>query len=288
MKQFLKAILIVVLVSASIAGTTYFFFSRLTPEQDYFVKLNQFLVSDAHEEFNTKLGIISSFDSAESDRFENVITTNNTLDNALNSVVDYLIVAEEHNFKNKQINQQYIDLINTKAKTERIMDEYIAKEPGIPKGDSLSVPANDVYVAFANYFVKYCNFMLKFNEELKTFKLNKNADLKFCLIEIYCNTVSNTFAEIGWGSSGGQLNVIKSPNNLKFMHQCFEKTNWFVANLNPTNEFDFVNIQFVKAFNNCNKTQFVNGLYDFVQGNTTPADANLLQAVNCFKQVFNV
>ena len=185
MKKFLKTLFVVILILGSVAGTTYFFFSHLAPKNNYFVDISSFVTGANSTEFNAKLEEVTRHsDTAEFEgkkRFGTIVEVNKNLNNSLLALDDYMILAEEYDFDYSSISNEYLSVVSAHNKTYSVMDEYLTKL----QGDLDEVyGANDVFVSFSNYIVKYSKFLNALNSQIKTFKINKDADLKFSLIEI--------------------------------------------------------------------------------------------------------
>lgn len=290
MKKFLKTLFVIVLILGSVAGTTYFFFSQIAPKTNYFVDISSFVTGANSTEFSAKLKQVAmNSDTAElgsTNRFNTVIEVNNRLNSSLLALNDYMILAEDYDFDYSTISNEYVAVVSAQNKTNSVMDEYLTKL----QGDLNKVKgANDVYSSFANYIVKYSEFLNALNEQLKIFKINKNADLKYSLIEIYANICINSYSKI---SKNTDVYNLIDPRNIQFINSYFKLTNSYI-DLSSTNNsnFSLLNNQFIKAYNACNKVEFANNLYKNVGtvGNEVLSNySKELVASVYFKNLFEV
>lgn len=290
MKKFLKTLLIVVLLCGAIGGTTYFFFSHLREPVDYFQVLSAYTTSADNAEFEGKLASIAKFTSKSSDdRFEVITNTNSSLNSINNTLASYLITAEEHNYNTKHLEKSFNELKNSKGEVDATMNEYLAKVIGQLNP---SLGANDVYCAFAKYFVNYSAFLKGLSADLDRFNLNKDADLKFALIDVYLNVASNTFANI---TVANNLNKVSNSDNITLINKCFKLENSFITTKAPNGNFSYLNNNFVKNYNECNKLAFaeqLKALTDKVNKDLTNVNSsNYSKEELCavyFKNIFEV
>ncbi len=289
MKNFLKTLLVVVLVLGSIAGTTYFFFSRIVPKTNYFNNMDSFVYEANNVEFKARLKqVADNSDVAENKtyRFNFLIEITDKLDASFLALHEYFILSDEYDLDSSKISRDYNLLVSSHTKTNSIMDEYLTKL----KGDLNEVTgANDVYSAFAEYIVNYSYLLNNLNKQIDEFKLNKNADLKFSLIEIFANVCIESFSNI---NTSTDVYYLTDDANIKFINNCFVLTNSFV-DLSATNKsnFSYLNNQFITAYNKCNKQEFAKHLSNNVStvgSDVLPDYSRELVASVYFKALFGV
>ncbi len=286
MKKFLKVLLIVIVLVASIGGTVYFFYSRLNPPINYFDNLYAF----SHDEsFNGKLtdvqAAIEQNTLIDDNRFELIDATNANLDAALDSLNNYLILSKEKKFNEKEIRPLYGILMDSKQNVLDAMDEYLNKTTAALPEMAFSTEADSVYQYFANYFIDYANFLLAFSSSLDVFELNTAVDLKFTMIDLYSRTCKSMFSSV---ISVGNLKRISSTNedNMNYLNERFKINNSFIDA--GENSFSHnINI-FIEKYNLCNKDEFAKNLKSNAEKGS--ASSSVLEQVVgfYFKQIYGV
>lgn len=252
MKKFLKVIFIIILVCLSIGGTAYLFYKRLHPKVNYFNELEAFYSGAAEQEFESDLSKVVSNTLAAGDfRFSLISTTNGKLNDCLKNLASYYVVADNYNIHGKKISDSLSALKSARSQTKIIMDAYLSKTTA---QGSLSLGANDTYDSFANYFVQYAKFINVVNEELATMQIDRNADLKFSVIEVYCDVCINTYSNLNTAllhNVSNSVNINAIGGKIKFKNSFLDL---------GEKGFSYLNNSFIKYYNLSDKADFAKNL----------------------------
>ena len=130
-----------------------------------------------------------------------------------------------------------------------MIDEYIIKSTS-EYFPSL-IGANDIYLAFSNYLIKYAKVVKAVNENLISKEgFNSTSDVKFVMIDLYSRVVVDTFSNV---ETKNDLNVIKEDLNInkidesfKFRYSYIDDSDAIVADVT----------EFIRYYNLCNKELF--------------------------------
>ena len=278
MKKFLKCILIVVLVVASVGGTAYLFYKNLKPEADYLTSLNEYTNNSSNVKFSNNLqGVVEKTQSVADNRFDLLLTTNNKLNQCLDCLSPYYIVYKNYDIDKKAINKQFSNVKSLQAQAINVMDAYLTK---ITAQGELSSGANPSYEAICAYFVNYANFINLINSQISKMGVDRTADLKFSAIEVYCNVCANTFNSIS-KQSVEIINVYA----ISQLNVCVKFKDSF---LDLTNDFSYLNNLFVKIYDSCNKNEFALHFMLYYTQGEQDSSSKEMQAGYYFKTVFGV
>lgn len=280
MKKFLKVILIIILVGLSIGCTVYLFYRQLNPKVDYLDELHTYYSGKTEQEFNKKLDqVFSKTNSASDTRFSLIVETNGTLTSCLQSLTGYYAVAGSHNIHEKKISNELSSLKSARSAAEFKMDAYLTKTTA--QGE-ISTGANDTYDAVSKYFVEYANFINLINSELSSMGINRDVDLKFPVIEIYCNVCIDTFSNLNTGF----LHEIKSDINLSAISEKVKFKNSFLDLGNKN--FSYLNNSFVEHYNKTDKAEFASNLYDNMLNGSADSSTDELLAGYYLKSILGI
>ncbi len=292
MKKFFKALLILVLVVASIGGTCYFFYKNLTVKKDSYALTSNFLLSGDKDEVYSDLDKIhlQLADLGDS-RFVEPIKTINNMDAIASGLANYLIDAKEYDLDENKIASNLNTLIAKLNSVSNMIEEFNIKAKNVEFNKTTG--ANDLYKGVANYIVAYCGLIDSMNNEVNKILVNKNVDLKFAIYEIYSNSCKRIFGEFNTENS---LVSVVNEGNLSFFNRTFN----FVADTNlqgnHNNGFSIERNKFLSAYNKCNKSDFAYNLVapdynnlDFVDGMTEEealTNTDEVLATYYFKRIF--
>ncbi len=279
MKKFLKTLLIIVLVAASIGGTAYIFYKKLNPPVDYFEELNGYVSSSSTKELSIDLKKVIAKTPEQDTRFVFIDETNNKLNQCLDSLSSYYLVANSHSFNKKAIDKGLSHLKSTRAETINVIDAYITKTTA--QGE-LAVGANPSYEAVSQYFVEYANFIKTLNGELSSLGVDTTSNIKFSVIELYCDVCIDCFSNLTL--TFGNLTLISDDSNISQISPHIDFQNSYFKFDNFSNSTNL----FIKNYNETNKEEFAENLAKFLlEGSETSLDSNML-AGYYLNQIFGV
>jgi len=192
MRKFLKVFIIVLLVIASIVGTCYFFFSNLKKKNNTTASFAEILFSESNQEFDADLYKMSFYVNGDGtdDRVDLIVETNDQLQEVW-IVLSTYFVENDTKINHEKISKALNQYASAKNLLNNMMQEYTIKKDSIYFDRHLG--ANDFYNQSCNYLVKFAKLLNLINANLK---INKNADFKFSMFDVYTNLVINTFSSI--------------------------------------------------------------------------------------------
>lgn len=283
MKKFLKTLVIIILVVASIGGTAYIFFANIKPETNYFSSLNSYVDGADHVEFLSKLQKVAK--NSNDGRFSLIINTNTKLDECLQTLSSYYIAYSNYDVDVDKLQKLFSNMQSNKNQTENAMDTYLTK---ITAQGQFIEGANPTYRLFSNYILSYANLLNFLNGELKNLNINKNVDLKFSLIDLYCQICSLSFSDLAYspvslGDNIYSVLVVRNDENITKINDCLEINNSYVGN---ENAFSLNAVNFIKSYNACDKQKFSSSLIHYIKNGKKDDADNELVAGYYFKQIF--
>lgn len=270
MKKFLKVLLIIVLVCASVGGTAYFFYKTLNPKIDYFTELNAYATSSSNQQLAQNLDKVvekTALSSLDDNRFDLIVETNAKLNQCFQSLTGYYIVADKHEFDENKIKKELSSLQSKRSSAYNVMDAYLTK---ITAQGELSTGANATYQAMAEYFVQYANFIKDVDYEVSKFGVDRTADLKFSFIELYCDVCIDSFSDLRFA----HLTTVSDEQNLEKIAPYIEFENSY---LKLNNNFSHYKNLFIQFYNLSDKVDFANNLNKYLtEGNASSSENSLL------------
>lgn len=289
-KKFFKVLLITILVLSSVGGTVYVFYSQMTKRQDSFACVSEYIVGGEKAEVNNKLKSVNTNLTRDGDeRLVIMVETVTRLDNITTILNKYLINAKDYeNVDENKIVEQLKNAQVQMKKLDVMLDEYLLKSQSLDFNKHEG--AKYLYKGAADYIVAYTGLIDEINTQISKLLVNKNADIKFSLFEIYSNCCKQTFSN--FNTSG--LIEVQNEHNIKFLNQKFSFDD--IVLLQGNNYI--VQNKFLDAYSKCNKYKFANGLVcdendysnlDFVDG-MTEEQVDLqkpeIRATYYFKRIF--
>ena len=281
MKKFLKVLIIVLLVLGAVGGTTYFFFKNNKKKSGDTGSLVNMLTSQQKLDFNNDLRKMRTIVNSDltDNRLTVIIETNDKLDQVVYNLLSYYINTNT-TINNIPIKEQ-LDVVNAnRALLGDMIKEYNIKKDSVFFDRHLG--ANDFYKNASVYLVEYAKFTDMLNNYTKV--NNKNADIKFAMIEVYTDVVENTFSKVV--KNAKNLNEIENASNISLINDKMFIDNSYIQS---TQAYTANASNFVKYYNNCNKQNFASSLANNVTTVTSAEQANNeLIATYYFKLIFGI
>jgi len=281
MKKFIKFIIIFLLVCVAVITTVAIFFKKVKENEESKVSVLAFATSEARQTFNEKLKYVSdavvAADAADS-RFDVLKRAVAKLDSSLDVLATYYI-ENSGNIKNGDIASAMDDVNSTRSLAISMANEFKIKSSSIYYNKHLG--ANDFLKTTSNYVVNYAKLLMLLNNNIDI--IDKNADVKFSMIDVYCRICIEDFSTLEEATN----NWVKCGNteNFNFIEPKFKFVN---AQLVTKEIFSVDNTKFVNAYNNCNKDEFAKKLK--ANCNNLPSEnlTNEQTATFYFKKVYGI
>lgn len=249
-KKFLKWFLIILLVVGSIAATVFIFFKRYNARQ--VKEVNLISVNESNDKYKFDQGFNSLLATLEAEGepewFADVNVVNDNLDQALIVLSKYYI-STNGKVKDKEISDNYQSMITTRNVLTSMFNEYNIKSTSVWFPNL--VGANDIYVAYSNYLVKYAKLVKSVNENLaKRDGFDTTSDIKFSMIDLYTRIVVDEFSSL---EKVGELQIIKSDTNIDEINKYFVFDHSYIAGGKVLTANA---LKFIQNYNSCNKELF--------------------------------
>ena len=264
MKKVIKISVIVLLVVAAIATTCFLFFRNVEEEQSKEISLLSFSASEAkaklHEDLAETMEIINS--DGTDPRFASLKTTLANLDSSYRVLTTYYI---DSNFivDNDNIAKSINSLNGIVRTSLSIMEEYkIKAEHTAPDGNKYfdrHLGANSLFTTLASFSVEYANLIKLVNGGIQG--INKDADVKFAVINIYADVTIDTYSNVDTSESKWS---VKSEDNISWLNTKFKLSHLYLE----TEAYTAAQSRFVKLYSECDSTLFASKLKENIDAVT--------------------
>ena len=282
MKKFLKVFIIILLIGAAVCGTCYIFFRNLKKNQHKTESIAEVLVSDTKKEFNSNLRSLSAVVNSDStdNRIDLIVQTSEKLDEIIYVLSTYFVDTQTV-LNDKEISNSLDEILASRKLLSAMMKEYNIKKDSAYFNRHLGV--NDFYKQVGSYLIKYAGLANLLNEHVSV--VDKNADLKFSMFEIYSNVVQLTFSDID--KNANDRLMVKDDLNITLLNDIMEIENGFIVT--HCEQFSKYTNLFNKYYNSCNKTTFAKQLKSNVNSTISLSDtSNERLATYYFKIIYGI
>lgn len=281
MKKFLKVAIIVLLVIGAIGGTVYFFFRNHKEKSSKTESIVNMVKSESKTNFNNSLSNIKAIANSDSTdvRLDVIIETNAKLDEIVYVLSSYYLNSNTV-INNKDIKNQ-LDTVNSLRSTmSSMMTEYNIKKDSVYFDRHLGL--NDLYKTSCDYVENYAKFAGLLCDNVSG--VNKKADIKFAMFELYVDIVENTFAKTK--TDANNLEIIEDASNINLINSEMQINNSYIVTdqAYTTNAVNFVNYYY-----SCDKQAFAKNLATNVAAvNSSLQPNNELIATYYFKTIYGI
>jgi hypothetical protein len=200
MKKIIKAILIILIVVLAVGGTAVVFFQNFKPNEI----TTKSLIDYRNKTESLDLNFVN-FDK----RFSPIITTNKNLQNCLMSLSTYLL-DDDIEISNAEIIAKLREVDASVSLAESMIKEYKIKQTSTFFDTNLG--RNDLFATMREYIVDYATAINLLNKHLNDNLINKNADIKFDMIDMYCRVTIETFKDLAVEDSSQLIKVLDYAN----------------------------------------------------------------------------
>ncbi len=287
MKKFLKFFTIFVLIGLTIGGTCYIFYSNLIAQKDAFVPISTFLNGADKVELDDKIYAVN--DLANNNLIV-TIETSEKLDEILNILNTYMVCSLDYDVDNNEIVKRLDNAIKIRDKLSENVDEYNSKSNN-PYADFDEVlGSNNIYRVLADYITSYADMIKFMNKEIKSNMIsNKSSDVKFDIIELYCNVAIDSFSHLVINNN---LVSIKDSNNINLLNSKLNFINNMIDSSTTAvgGDLSYLNNNFIKAYSKVDKSDFANNLYTNVSivNSISNDSTNVEKATYYIKQILGM
>lgn len=284
MKKFLKVFIIVLLVLGVIGGTCFFFFRKMEEKNNTTEPLSVMLQSDSKVKFNEDMESMAAWVNSDNTdkRIDLLIKTNENLDQIIYTLATYYIQTETV-INDKDISNALDDVNVSRDVLTAMMNEYKIKKESSYFNRHLG--ANDFYKQACSYLIKYAKLANLLNASLT---VDRMADIKFNMFEIYANVVIKTFSETNATTVQNSKVVVTNSSNINVMNNHLVVLLSFVQT-NGVDEFSINTNNFNKYYMACDRIAFASNLASNISTvSSSQQDSNEKIATYYFKRIYGI
>lgn len=278
-----KVLLLIVLVAGAIAGTCYFFYNYVLFNVNAFNSFNTLIYGSQTVEFNAKLEDVRAHTD---DRFDLIISTNEKLAEMAINLNYHLVNAKDYDLDERLIVEQIDKVIENQDVAYNMMEEYLIKVDSEFFDEVRG--ANDLFNQMSRYFVTFSDMLNTINSELNKTNIEKSADVKFGIIEVYSNVCIDTFSNLITDVSG--IRKVGNSENIDLVNQSVNFQNGYISSSNADNNFSYLTNNFIRNYDECDKEIFASNLAQNVRQIVSISDSStsLAKATYYFKGVLGI
>ena len=257
-KKILKWFIIIVLIAGAVAATVFMFFKKYNENKIDDVDLVSVLNSTEKTKFDSGFdAVLSSIALSQKPTwFDEAVVAGENLDESL-KVLSYYYVDSNGVVNDAEIDKTHSSMVTTRNTLINMFDEYKVKATS--SYFPVLLGANDIFVAYSNYLVKYAKFVKAVNEDLLSSEnFNAVSDIKFSMIDLYSRIVVDAFSKL---TKDVDLAVIGNKVNLDEIHSYFKFENSYIV---CDNALTSDAIKFVENYNGCNKELFADKFVEYL------------------------
>ena len=283
MKKIVKALIIFLVVVLSVGGTCFIFFKNYKRKEAESASL----ASCINNMDKLDLDIVD-FDG----KFVEIKKTNKNLEDSMFALSAYFI-DDEFVIQNDDIISKIKSVNNSIGLASDMIAEYKIKSEFKNSDDKSyfdkELGRNDLFNAMCDYIVEYATLVSMINTDLEYKNINKQADMKFEMIDLYCRVAVNTFSEKETNEVTG-ISKVKDETNINILNNHFHLSTSYLtgADLTPTNTS--YNNMFIRHYSVCDKADFAKNLSTNINSVTeiTDQSTSVQFATYYFKKIYGI
>ena len=285
MKKVIKALIILMIVVLSVGGTCLIFFKNYKRKEAESASLETCI----NKMDKLDLSIVN-YDG----KFDSIEQTNENLEDSMFALSIYFI---DDNFviQNDDIISKVKAVDRAIDHAEAMLKEYKIKSE-FKNAEELSYfdkdkGRNDLYNAMCNYIVEYATLINMVNSDLEYKNINRSADIKFAMIDVYTRVAMDTFGKTQTDTTNGITNL-ESSDNIDLINTYFCLKTSYLTNkeANPKLYSSSATSAFINSYSKCNKTLFAQKLSENVAmvAELNDKSTNEDYATYYFKNVYGI
>ena len=209
------------------------------------------------------------------------------LEEILSTFNTYMISVKNHDVDENEIISRFDNYLALQNEVSNLIDSYINRVNNSDIFDP-NTGANEIVVQFCNMNLALADTLMFINSELDNLEINKDADLKFSMIDLYLNIVLTTLDDTTLDING--LQVIRNEINLTTINNFFELENSIIITPSNTTNFESDNNNFILHYENVDKVNFAENFADNINRINIYSDnlSETEKAIFYFKAIYNL
>lgn len=281
MKKFLRAVLILIVIAASVGGTCYAFYKNYTARKSSFNYVSSFLVSGERREFD---GNLTKTRDLGGNRFNLIINVNNDLEEITDTLNAYLTIADRYDVNENALVDKLEEVSIARSKANAHMQEYFIHCEQSPYFNR-STGANVAYNSICEYLVSFADFILNFNNMVSSY-INFSSDVKFAIIDLYSRVVMNDFNAIEVGSDN--ISNIKTTSNINLLVGNIDFVSGYLNAGDLNSSFGLYAVNLANTYRSCNVNTLATNLFELVTASNADSTEINSRVAYLFKQIFSI
>ncbi len=272
------------LVLAVIGGTVYFFFRKIEKENNNTGSIIEMLESESKNRYNENLAFTYEVinQNKDDDRLNLIIETSNNLDNIVRILISYYVESETA-IDNEIIAKQLKKVHDSRDLLDRMLTEYLIKKES--EFFDHHEGANDLYEQSCRYLIEYATFANLINESITN--VDRTADIKFNIFEVYSNVVKTTFAFTKEEYVDNTVKVVlENTETIALLNGLLKIENSYVVTV--VDKFSMEVRDFNEYYLKCDKFVFASNLLTNIEIVSESRGSNEKIATYYFKEVFDL
>lgn len=211
-------------------------------------------------------------------RFQLLNKTNKNLTDISKTLTTYLVEADT-SITDEKISNAFKTVKSDISTLNNMVDEYKTKSTSAYYDKAVGL--NDLFKKMSFYLVNYAKLLSLLNDYLD---VDNQFDVKFAMIDLYCNVVSSTFSEI---KDSGNLKVVKNTNNIEMINNYFQIEH---SKLIVPNMYALSSNHFIKSYHSCNQKVLASSFAETINAVSYYEDSLNYEskAAYFFKQIYNI
>ncbi len=282
MKTWVKVLIVIILMACASGATCLVFYNNLKKNNKIDYTITNYFASSERVMFNEELQEAKT--NCNDSRMKLVCDTLYNLEEILEDCNYYLINYYKKVEDKHEIIKEFENITNQKTQIYSMLVEYNTKSANSTSFDK-STGSNDLYVSFANFFIKYAGFIQLINSRICGVVESDSSDIKFSVVELYSQVVKDSFSEI---KEVKNLKTIANSDNIDLMNNLIVYSNGQIQLATDIAYFGSSSTLFIMNYNLCDKHSFAKNLSDNVDSISGDVSnmTTIERATHYFKEIF--